>query len=248
MAETRPSMYWALADWFHLITAPADYAEEAAFYWRAISDASPTPPRSLLELGAGGGNNASHYKQHLEQVCLVDLSPGMLALSQQVNPECDHVVGDMRTLRLHRQFDAVFAHDALDYMHTLDDLRQAMQTAFEHCRPGGVAVFAPDFVRENFRVGTDHGGHDGPDRALRYLEWIRDPDPSDSTYVADYAYLLYEPGQPVQVVHDQHLCGLFDRSDWLRLLDDVGFQVSTRPFKHSEVDYTLEVFVAVKPT
>lgn len=32
----------------------------------------------------------------------------------------------MRTLRLGRTFDAVFAHDVVDYMTTEDDLRQAV--------------------------------------------------------------------------------------------------------------------------
>jgi hypothetical protein len=53
----------------------------------------------------------------------------MLELSRGLNPECEHVVGDMRPLHLGRQFDAVFVHDAVMYMTTEDDLRQAMETA-----------------------------------------------------------------------------------------------------------------------
>jgi SAM-dependent methyltransferase len=182
----------------------------------------------------------------------------MLALSQAINPECEHVLGDMRTLRLEREFDAVFIHDAISYMTTEDDLRQAMQTAYRHCRPGGVALFAPDHVRENFQPSTDHGGHDGGERAQRYLEWTHAPlrstgharaaDLNPASYVVDYAYLLYETGQPVKCVYDQHQCGLFSRADWLRLLAEDGFRASVVPFQHSEVDYELEVFVAVKPT
>jgi hypothetical protein len=37
----------------------------------------------------------------------------MLALSMTVNPECEHIEGDMRTLRLGHTFDAVFLHDAV---------------------------------------------------------------------------------------------------------------------------------------
>ena len=32
-------------------------------------------------------------------------------MSRSINPECEHVQGDMRTLRLGREFDAVFVHD-----------------------------------------------------------------------------------------------------------------------------------------
>ena len=60
MAEQLPRMYTDLADWFHLVTAPEEYAEEADFYFRTMAQASDRPLRSILELGAGAGNNASH--------------------------------------------------------------------------------------------------------------------------------------------------------------------------------------------
>jgi SAM-dependent methyltransferase len=193
---------------------------------------------------------ASHYKQHVRHVTLTDASPQMLALSERLNPDCEHVQGDMRTLRLGRVFDAVFVHDAVDYLTREADLRQAIETAFVHCRPGGVAVFAPDHVREKFAEGVDTGGHDDERRSLRYLAWTWDPDPADETYVADYAYLLREEGQPMRSVYDRHVCGLFARSTWLRLLEEVGFQQpAVRPLEHSEVPPgSVEVFVALKPT
>ena len=101
----------------------------------------------------------------------------MVAVSERLNPECTHHVGDMRTVRLDREFDAVFVHDCDQYMTTEDDLRQAVRTAYAHCRPGGVAVLVPDLV-DNFASSTDCGGHDGPDgRGVRYLSWTTDPDP-----------------------------------------------------------------------
>ena len=68
----------------------------------------------------------------------------------------------------------------------------AVHGAFAHCRPGGVVLVAPDFVRESFQPLTDHGGSDRGGRGLRYLEWCWDPDPADSTYVVDYALMLRE--------------------------------------------------------
>ena len=204
-------------------------------------------PRTLLELGSGGGNNASHLKAQFEMV-LVEPSAGMLAVSRALNPECEHVQGDMRTVRLGRQFDAVFVHDAVCYMTTESDLRLAIDTAFVHCRPGGAALFAPDHVRENFAPSSDHGGHDGDTRSLRYLEWTWDPEPSDNTYVVDYAYLLRTADGSVRVEHDRHIEGLFGRGDWLRLLSAAGFEARSVPFEHSELEPgTHEVFVAVRP-
>jgi SAM-dependent methyltransferase len=169
--RSAPILYTDLADWWPLLSAPADYAEEAEFFRAALVDACIRPARTVLELGSGGGNNASHLKAHFE-MSLVEPAPGMLAVSRALNPECEHVAGDMRTVRLGRTFDAVFVHDAVCYMTTETDLRLAIETAWVHCAPGGAALFAPDHVRETFRPPyTDHGGEDGPARALRYVEW-----------------------------------------------------------------------------
>ena len=236
-----PKLYGELASWFHLLSAPADYAEEAEFARNLLVEASPTPPRTLLELGSGGGNNASHLKTHF-QMTLLDLAPAMLDLSRSLNPECEHVAGDMRTVRLGRVFDAVFVHDAIMYMTTEDELRQCIETAFTHCNTPGRVLFMPDVVRENFVSLTTHGGHDGEGRGIRYIEWTFDPDPSDTTYTVDFAYLLREANRPVRVVHDHHVFGLFPKDVWLRLLSDAGFQprIVADPWGR-------EVFVATKP-
>jgi trans-aconitate methyltransferase len=242
-----PRMYGEFAPWWPLLSAPADYAEEAAFYRDRLIEACEPPARTLLELGSGGGNNASHLKDRFEMV-LVDPAPGMLEVSRQLNPECEHVRGDMRTVRLGREFDCVFVHDAVMYMTTEDELRRAIGTAYAHCRPGGAALFAPDALRETFRSTTDHGGHDGERESARYLEWTWDPDPSDTTYVADYVYVLRAADGTVRVEHDRHVEGLFSRADWLRLLAEAGFEPRAVPFDHSELEPgTYELFVAKKP-
>lgn len=244
---TELKLYSELAPWFHMLTAPEDYAEEAEFYRHAMIEGSERPVEQVLELGSGGGNNASHMKAHLT-LTLVDLSGEMLALSRTINPELEHIEGDMRTVRLDREFDAVFVHDAVVYMTTETDLRAAMETAFVHCRPGGVALFCPDHVKENFAPKTAHGGHDGPDgRGGRYLDWMYDPDPTDTTYTVDFAYLLRDTDGSVRSVHERHIEGLFPTETWLRLLRDTGFQPEAAPFVHSEEDPGLIMFVAKKP-
>jgi hypothetical protein len=221
-------MYDELADWFHLLTAPEEYADEAAVFLDLFREHVNGPLETLLELGSGGGDTASHLRADL-RLTLTDVAPGMLELSRGLNPECEHVLGDMRTLRLGRTFDAVLIHDAVMYMISEADLRAALETAFVHLRPGGAAVIAPDCVRETFRPGTEHGGHDGPDRALRYLEWSYDPDPSDTTFVTDYAMLVREGADDVRVRHGRHVHGVFPRATWLALLRAVGFESAVVP-------------------
>ncbi len=243
--SSRPRLYGELAEWFHLLTAPEDYAEEAEFYRRVMVEAAVGPVREVLELGSGGGNNASHLKAHFTMT-LTDLSEEMLTVSRGLNPECEQLVGDMRDLRLDRTFDAVFVRDAVSYLTTEEDLALAIETAHVHCRKGGVVLLCPDDVRENFSPATRHGGHDGGGRALRYLEWDWDPDPADTTCVTDFAMMLREEDGPVRLEYDRHECGLFATGTWLRLMADVGFQAKAVPFEHSEVEPGGVVFVGVK--
>jgi SAM-dependent methyltransferase len=220
----RPlKLYDELADWWPVFSDPKEYRREAAHVARILRKATSPAPRTVLELGSGGGNSALHLKRRFAMT-LVDMSPRMLKVSRKVNPECEHVKGDIRTLRLGRTFDAVFVHDAICHMTTEADLRAVMQTAFEHCRPGGVALFVPDFVRETFLAGTDQGGSDSPGRRLRFLQWVFDPDPKDTTYLVDFAILLRNRKGGARVVHDRHVLGLFKRAQWLRLLHEVGLK------------------------
>ena len=189
-APIHHRFYGELAEWWPLISPPEDYAEEAAFAATVL--ASVPGVREVLELGSGGGHNAVHLKAQFEMT-LVDLSDEMLAVSRRLNPECEHHQGDMRTVRLGRRFDAVFVHDAVDYMTSEADLRAAIETAHAHCRPGGIAVFVPDHTAETYEAASDHGGSDGADgRAVRFLDWTWDPDPDDTWIVTEYAFMLRE--------------------------------------------------------
>jgi SAM-dependent methyltransferase len=245
-APTGHRFYGDLARWWPLISPVEDYAEEAAFAATVLASAA-VPVREVLELGSGGGHNAVHLAAHFAMT-LVDLSAEMLSVSRRLNPGCAHHEGDMRSVRLGRTFDAVFVHDAVDYMTSEADLRRAVETAFVHCRPGGVAVFVPDETAETFEASSDHGGTDGPDGSgVRYLEWSWDPDPTDTWTQTEYAFLLREGDGPVRVVHETHRLGLFDRTVWLRLLADAGFAARAVPEQTQEDRRPRELFVGHRP-
>jgi SAM-dependent methyltransferase len=248
MTESREDyrFYGELAAWWPLISPPDHYIEEAAYFDRLLGNA-PAPVRDVLELGSGGGHNAVHLKASYTMT-LVDRSMAMLKVSRALNPECEHVQGDMRSIRLGRVFDAVFVHDAVSYMISESDLRSVIETAVVHCRPGGVALFVPDETSETWEPGTDHGGNDGADgRGVRYLEWSWDPDPDDTWTLTEYAFVLREPDQTVRVVHETHRLGLFSRQTWLRLLVECGFEASALVEEMTEDRAPREVFIGHLP-
>lgn len=225
------------------MSAPFEYAEEAESYRQILEDTATRPLNKVLELGCGGGNNASHLKRRF-QMTLTDLSEQMLEVSRRLNPECEHVQGDMRTLRLGRVFDAVFVHDAIGYITTEEDLVATMATIAVHCEAGGVVLVVTDEVLETYEDSTDHGGNDGDERSIRYLQWSHSADPENSHYLMDFAYLIRE-GSDTRVEHDRHVCGLFPRSIWLRLMDEAGLEVRSRTHTFSD-GFTSEIFVGIK--
>lgn len=237
-------LYYRLADWWPAISPPSEYAEEATLYVDMIRSAAHTPVREVLELGSGGGNNASHMKRTLT-LTLVEPADRMRGLSRTLNPECEHVAGDMRSVRLGRTFDAVFIHDAVMYMTTENDLRAALATAAAHLAPGGVALVVPDATAETFEEATEHGGgEDGSGRRARYLMWTLPPEPDEISFETHYAFLLRETDGSVSVVHDVHREGLFGRARWLRLFEDVGLSATLVSRKIEGVEY--DSFVALR--
>jgi SAM-dependent methyltransferase len=221
-------MYSDLAVWWPLLSPPADYAEEAADLLPSLLAAPDAAPVTVLELGSGGGSLASQLKAHFT-LTLTDPSPAMLEVSRTVNPECEHVVGDMRTLELGRRFDLVLIHGAVMYMTTPEDVQAALATAARHCRPGGGIAVLPDCVTETFASDANTGGSDAADgRGLRYLEWSWDPDPTDTTFEVVYAFVMRRADGTVEATHEVHQNGLFPRAAWHTWLREAGFDVTSR--------------------
>lgn len=230
-------LYAELADWWPLLSPPEDYADEAKTIAGLLAPSpGPQPPR-LLELGSGGGHLASHLKARFTMV-LADLSPPMLDLSRRLNPECRHVEGDMRALRLDETFDAVLIFDAVSHLGTMADLEAALATARAHLRPGGVAVFCPDGTTETFRPDVSTGGTDGVGRAMRYMEWTRVASDGSATET-DFVYLLREGDAPTRIEVDHSRLGLFSRAQWGAAIARAGFEAVDR---HTVSDR--DVFVA----
>jgi SAM-dependent methyltransferase len=232
-------LYTGLAKWWPLFSAPEDHAEEAAWIIGALEKTLGRRPASILELGSGGGNTASHLSQSVKMT-LVDLNEEMLAVSRLLNPGATHVCGDMREVRLGTTFEAVLIHDAIMYMTTERDLESALATARAHLRDDGILMVLPDHLAETIEAGTDSGGHDASDgsgRGVRYLQWTHAPKRGATTFTVDYAILVREADGSVEVHHDRHEEGVFQRSTWRATFARAGFappQVRIDPW-HREV-------------
>lgn len=247
-------LYNQLAHLWPLLSPPADYRAEARRISTILRRCLARPPRgqrpSLLNLGTGGGHLLSHLK-HQFTATAVDLSPAMLDNARRLNPEVEHLQGDMRSIRLDRTFDVVLLHDAIDYMTTPDDVHRALTTAAHHLRPGGVTLFSPAYVAETFvehEAEQDHHHVPGPPRIdLTYFTYVHDPDPSDTCIELVLLLLVRQDSQLTLHQDRQHL-GLFSTQQWLTMLRRVGLTARADPASRAAAaSHDTPWFVAVRP-
>ncbi|HAH10937.1 MAG TPA: class I SAM-dependent methyltransferase [Alphaproteobacteria bacterium] len=232
--KAQPRVYSDLAGWYHLLTDPREYKEEAKFIREQLGFRGRVKP-AVLELGSGGGANALHLKKHFKMT-LTDLSADMLRISRNINPDLTHIQGDMRSLRLNEQFDAVLIHDAIMYITSAADLARVAQTAAVHCKPGGKLIILPDFLEETFKPLCATGGNKLNGRSLRYVETLKRKGASNKVHVR-FTMALTDHDRS-QVVVDDHIVGLFSRKVWAHTLHAAGFSC-----KRVKCPWKREVFV-----
>lgn len=245
--QNEKRMYTDLAWLWPILSPKEDYVEESEFIASAIKEHSRIEVRTLLHLGCGAGHNDYTIKRHFE-VTGVDLSPAMLGLARGLNPEVEYLEGDMRSVRLGREFDAVIILDSIGYMLTEDALRRALTTASEHLRPGGVFLTVVEmepatFVQNKTNAWTRARG----DVELAFVENYYDPDPGDTTYECTFLFLIREGGK-LRTETVSHLASMFPLQTWRESLKAVGFEVVELEFEMSgEHEASLPVLLGLKP-
>ncbi|MDX2183206.1 MAG: class I SAM-dependent methyltransferase [Gemmatimonadaceae bacterium] len=240
------AFYTTLANWWPVISPVEEYAAEADDLRRILAAHHPSAA-TLLELGSGGGHVAFYLRRHYDCV-LTDLSAEMLAVSQRINPECEHRQADMRALDLGRRFDVVLAHDAIDYMTTEADLEAVAATAWRHLHAGGLVVLLPDAVAETYAPGTDVSGSEHPDgRAARLFEWNEPLAPGATQVAVHYAFLLRAADGTMQSVYERHETGVFPSRTWERALAAQGFEVSVEHERTTDEREPRLAFIGRKP-
>ncbi|MEM1445508.1 MAG: class I SAM-dependent methyltransferase [Planctomycetota bacterium] len=241
-----PRLYDDLAWLWPVLSPPGDYVSEAATIDALLIERLGDGPKRILELGAGGGHTLVHLVAEGAERSVacggwggehhgvaVDLSEAMLERCRALIPGIDARVGDMRTVRLNGTFDAVLIHDAVDYLRTEADVRQALQAVREHLAPGGLALIAPTYVAETFEAGDMAEDVPEPDAFGRsvfeahgvaevsYTTRLSEVEP-DGTFAMTLTYRLAYADARAETHDDVHRCGLFPEASWLAWMAEAG--------------------------
>jgi len=135
-----------------ILSSPQDAAEEVEALCNIIKKNAKLEVKSLLHFGCGTGFHDHTFKKHFE-VTGVDLSPDMPKIAREINPEVDYYCDDMRSVKLETLFDAVAIPDSIDHTQTVQELRSAIRTAYQHLKPGGLCIIL-GHIKEEFKANN----------------------------------------------------------------------------------------------
>jgi ubiquinone/menaquinone biosynthesis C-methylase UbiE len=137
------------ADHYDLFYADKDYESECNIIEKVFRRYGKNKIRTILDLGCGTGNHAFPLAKRGYEVTGVDRSENMLArarlklsnIKSPSQPLPVFVQGDLRSLELEREFDAVLMMFAvLGYQLTNKDVLAALRTVRRHLKPGGLFI------------------------------------------------------------------------------------------------------------
>jgi len=233
-----------------LLSDPADYEGEVEGYVDLIKRNSAHAPYTLLHLGCGAGGHDTYFKQHFA-VTGLDVSRGMLDKARLRNPDIEYVEGDMRTVRLGQEFDAVVIPDSIDYMGSLPELRMAIETAVAHLKAGGILLVVGK-TREIFRGNNFVYAGEKEDLHVTLLENNYINRYRLDTYEATLVYLIRRRGE--LTIHTEcHVLGLFSQEVWEKVFAEAGLSL-----QETDIDgtydkyllgggeYPLKIFIGMK--
>jgi SAM-dependent methyltransferase len=172
----------------------------------------------------------------------------MIAQARKLNPEVRYVQGDMRNVKLKRQFDAITVPDSLDYLTAANDIIKTVRNAYDHLKPGGVFLIVIENTAETFRQNANviYNRSRGKVR-LTVIENAFDPDPRDTSYEVTFIHLISRKGK-LTIETDRHLLGLFPIGTWKKLIRETGFKVKAQKYTARPPETgTFPMFICPKP-
>jgi SAM-dependent methyltransferase len=136
----------AYAAYYDLLYRDKDYPAEAR-YVQSLLRRQGVSDGAILELGCGTGKHAEQLAQLGFSIHGLDLSPSMVERARKRTPadlasRLQFEVGDARSTRLNRKFDAAISlFHVASYQTRNEDLLGMFATAATHLKSGGIFVF-----------------------------------------------------------------------------------------------------------
>lgn len=188
------------------------------------------PPSSILDIGCGTARDLDVFSRHCQDCWGIDYLPEMIFYAKEQRPHLNLHVGDMRTVRLNRQFDAILCMGStFTYALSETDIQETLETFRHHSHRGtllildihnAASLLGSDEIKEKIEFNVDYqdlhariiSAH-SIDRRNQFLIRERTWHFADGDTVEDYCrYRLFFPAELRQllVLHGFEAIGMFD--------------------------------------
>jgi SAM-dependent methyltransferase len=237
---------------YDALYADKDYDAEVALLEK-VFNASGRQIRTVLDLGCGTGAHAARLASRGYDVVGVDLSDAMLDAARRRegavgSGRLEYVQGDIRSVRLDREFDAVVCMFAvLGYQIDDEDVSQTLRTVRHHLVEGGPFVFdvwygpAVEAIRPSARTRVVASGDSEIERhASAEIE------PDAHVCTVSYRLIKRHPGRPDEIVNEAHRMRYFFQDELTRFLASSSMSlVQLSPFPDADRPLTADAWNAM---
>nr|AFV52160.1 N-methyltransferase [Streptoalloteichus sp. ATCC 53650] len=176
---------------------------------------------SLLDVACGTGAHLETFASLYREVAGLEIAEPMRERASRRLPGVPVHAGDMRDFRLGRTFDAVTCmFNAIGYVGSVEELRDAVRCMAEHTAPGGVVVVEPWWFPENFldgHVAVDSRRVDGL-AVARVSHTTRE----GRRTRLEVRFLVGEAGHGIREFSQTSDLVLFTRDEYLAAFADAG--------------------------
>ena len=214
------------ARYYDRIYSHKDYAGEAAKILAIVERELHTKGHRLLDVACGTGLHLKHLKAHFDGEGL-DLSPELLDIARERNPELTFHCADMRTFELGTRFDVITClFSSIGYMTTLADLRRAIARMADHLVHGGLLLVVPWLTPEAWKPNTVHAMFiDEPELKIARINTSLS---EGRVSVFDLHHLIGTPEKTEHVV-EHHELGLYTVEEMTGAFTAAGLDVRHDP-------------------
>ena len=150
-------MYTETARYYDRIYDFKDYAGEVRVLAALLDGQLHPAGLRLLDVACGTGRHLEHLAERYDVEGL-NLSPELLAVARETNPNVRFHCADMQSFELNDRFDVITClFSSIGYMETESDLHRAIAVMARHLVPRGLLIIEPWFTPEAWRPNTVHG-------------------------------------------------------------------------------------------
>lgn len=203
-----------------------DYPAEARRIQEIVHEQTSGDNIQLLDVACGTGKHLDYLKQYFTCQGL-DISPDLVEIAQNRNPDLKIRTGDMREFTYRASWNVITClFSSIGYITSDADLSATFRNFHRHLERGGVLIIEPWLTPEAFVPETTHAVF--IDKPQLKIARINTSSRNGNCSVMDLHYLVGTP-EKTEYFMETHELRLLTVSEMLHAMVDAGFDSEFDP-------------------